>query len=218
MATTTSSVTGTLSSAGIGSGLDVNSLVSQLVAAERAPADTRLTNTDATLTTQLSAVSTLKGALSTLQSAANALKGSSSFDLRTATVSDDSYFTASATSSAVAGHYDVEVVQLATAGRISSAGFPAIGTAPGSSTVVGTGTLAINVGDQGIQGQHRQLAQHAGADPRCHQQRPRQQGRQRHADHHKDGAHLVLASNKTGAGNAVSINTADSVDADGKHR
>ncbi len=215
MATTTSSVTGTLSSAGIGSGLDVNSLVSQLVAAERAPADTRLTKADATLTAQLSGVSSLKGALSTLQSAANALKGASSFDLRTATVSDNSYFTASATSSAVAGHYDVEVVQLATAGRIASTGFPAVGTTTGPNTVVGTGTLAINVGNQefkvSIDSSHNTLAKIRDAINNA----PDNKGVSATLITDKDGTHLVLASNKTGAGNAVSINTTDSVDADG---
>jgi flagellar hook-associated protein 2 len=210
-----SSVTGTLSSAGIGSGLDVNSLVSQLVAAERGPEDTRLTNADAALTSQVTGVASLKGALSTLQSAANALKGSSSFDLRTATVSDTSYFTASATSSAVAGHYDVEVVQLATAGRISSTGFAASGTTTGPNTVVGTGTLAINVGDQefkvAITSSNNTLAKVRDAINNAADNK----GVSATLITDKDGTHLVLASNKTGAGNAVSINTADSVDSDG---
>ncbi len=64
-----------VTSTGIGSGLDINSLVTQLVAAERAPADKRLTNTDAKLTAQLTAVSAPKGALAGLQGAVNGLEG-----------------------------------------------------------------------------------------------------------------------------------------------
>ncbi len=45
------------------SGLDVNSLVSQLVAAERAPLDQRIRTRETAITTKLSAFSTLKGAL-----------------------------------------------------------------------------------------------------------------------------------------------------------
>ncbi len=216
MATTSgisSSVTGTLSSAGIGSGLDVNSLVSQLVAAERTPADTRLTNQDATLTAEVSAVASLKGALASLQGAAAGMTGTSSFDLRTATVGDSSFLSASATSDAVAGHYDVEVVQLATAGRISSTGFPTAGG--GADTTIGTGTLAINVGSAelkvAIDSQHSTLAQirdainNAADNP----------GVTATLITDQNGAHLVLTGNNTGLANAVSVNTTDSVDADG---
>jgi len=133
----------TISSAGIGSGLDINSLVSQLVAAERANPDKRNVSEDARLTTEFSALATLKGALSGFQSALAGLKTSSGFDPRTAKVGDESYFTASASSTAAAGHYDVEVKQLATAARIGSAVFTG-----GPDSLVGTGTLTIDVGDK----------------------------------------------------------------------
>ncbi len=42
----------TITSSGIGSGLDVNSLVTQLVAADRAPEDSRLAGIDTKLTPQ----------------------------------------------------------------------------------------------------------------------------------------------------------------------
>ncbi len=203
----------TITSTGVGSGLDVNSLVSQLVAAERAPADKRLTSTDARLTAQLTAVSSLKGALATLQSSANSLKGSVAFDLRKAIVGDESFFTASVTSAAVAGHYDVEVVQLATATRLSSAGFPSAGG--GASTVVGTGTLAINVGaaqfpveitsPNNTLSKIRDAINTATGNP----------GVRATLISDQDGTHLVLTGSKTGAANAVSVNTGASIDSDG---
>ena len=212
MATTSgisSTVTGTLSSAGIGSGLNVNALVSQLVATERTPTDTRLTNQDATLTAELTAIASLKGALGSLQGAVSGMIGTSSFDLRSATVGDNSFFTASATSDAVAGHYDVEVVQLATAGRISSTGFAT------ADTTIGTGTLAINVGSAElkvtIDSQHSTLAQIRDAINNATDN----PGVTATLITDQNGAHLVLTGNKTGAANAVSVNTTDSVDSDG---
>jgi len=202
-----------VTSTGIGSGLDINSLVSQLVAAERAPADKRLTNTDARLTAQLTAVSALKGALSGLQGAVNSLKGTSSFDLRKVGVGDEAFFSATATSSAVAGRYDVEVVQLASATRIASAGFPTAGG--GASTVVGTGTLAIDVGTEKfsvvIDSSKQTLAQIRDAINAA----PDNKGVRATLITDQDGAHLVLTGTKTGAASAVSINLTDSVDADG---
>src|SRR5690349_5332327 len=202
-----------VTSTGIGSGLDINSLVTQLVAAERAPADKRLTNTDAKLTAQLTAVSALKGALAGLQGAVNGLKGSTAFDLRRVAVGDEAFFTATATSTAVAGRYDVEVVQLATATRIASAGFPTVGG--GGNTTIGTGTLAIDVGTEkfsvAIDSSKQTLAQIRDAINAA----PDNKGVRATLITDQDGAHLVLAGTKTGAASAVSINLTDSVDADG---
>jgi flagellar hook-associated protein 2 len=201
----------TITSTGIGSGLDINSLVTQLVAAERAPADTRITRTDGRLTTQLTAISSLKGALSGLQTALSGLTGLGAYDLRKATAGSDSYFSASATSAAVAGHYDVEVVQLATTGRISSAGF----SVDGADTVIGTGTLAINVGSESftvaIDSGHETLAGIRDAINNATDNK----GVRATLITDQDGAHLVLTGSKTGQANGVSIDALNSVDDDG---
>src|SRR5690606_14355013 len=105
----------TISSPGVGSGLDINSLVSQLVAAERAPRANRLARDEARLGTEFTALAALKGSMSALQSSANALSGPGALALGKATVADDQYFAASATADSVAGSYDVQVAQLATA-------------------------------------------------------------------------------------------------------
>jgi flagellar hook-associated protein 2 len=199
----------TIMSTGIGSGLDINSLVTQLVAAERAPVDKRLTTTDARLTAQLTAVSSLKGALSTLQSALNGLKTSSSFELRKASVADDSFFSASVTSDAAAGHYDVEIVKLASAGRISSTGFA------GADTEIGTGTLAINVGSDTftveIDSEHNTLADIRDAINSAASNK----GVRATLITDQNGTHLVLTGTKTGQANGISLNVAQSVDSDG---
>ncbi|WP_240125286.1 flagellar filament capping protein FliD [Thermomonas alba] len=129
----------TITSAGIGSGLDVVGLVSQLVAAERAPADKRLTTAETSVKAQLSAFGQLKSALSGLESALSKLTGNGALPGRKATPQDGAGFTASASSSAVLGTYSISVEQLASAHKLRSA-FAA------SNTQIGYGTLTFQVG------------------------------------------------------------------------
>lgn len=131
----------TISSLGIGSGLDINSLVSELVAAERAPKDSRLTREDAKLTQEFSALAMLKGAMSGLQGAATAVRTPASLALSKTSVQDEQYFTASTSAAAVAASYQIEVQRLATAARLGSDAY--VG---GPDSVVGTGTLTIAAG------------------------------------------------------------------------
>ncbi|HMM66634.1 MAG TPA: flagellar filament capping protein FliD [Dokdonella sp.] len=108
-----------LSAAGLGSGLDITSLVSQLVAAERAPQQTTIDTQRSKITTQVSALGALKSTLSSLRDALATLKSGTAFNARTAVSSDTTTFTASATSASSAGRYAIEVVQLAQAGTLS---------------------------------------------------------------------------------------------------
>lgn len=124
-----------------GSQLDVQSLVSQLVAAERSTAEKQITRDTARVTTQISALGSLMGTMSTFRSALSSLKTVDVFSSRSATSSAVESFTASATSSAVPGSYDIEIEQLAKAQQLSSSPF-----AGGSASVVGTGTLTLAVG------------------------------------------------------------------------
>lgn len=131
-----------ISSAGIGSGLNVASLVSQLVAAERQAADTRLATVESKVNAQISALGTFRGAMSSLQSAVAALKNDGALGKLAATSSKPELFTASSASGAGAGRYDVEVVSLARAHKLASGAFASADTA------LGAGDVAITVGDQ----------------------------------------------------------------------
>jgi flagellar hook-associated protein 2 len=124
-----------------GSQIDVQSLVSQLVSAERAQAEAPIDRDTTRVTTQISALGTLMGAMSGYRSALSSLKTVDVFSTRSATASDPTVFTATSTAKATPGSYDVEVVQLAKAQQISSTPFAA-----GSTTVVGTGTLTLSMG------------------------------------------------------------------------
>lgn len=129
----------TITSAGIGSGLNVTELVSQLVAAERAPADNRLNAIESTTKAQISAFGSIKAALSGVESALKKLDGTGSLPGRKATADADAGFTATASATAALGRYSIVVEQLATAQKLQSA-------AAASTTQIGNGTLTFRVG------------------------------------------------------------------------
>ena len=118
----------------VGSGLDITSLVSQLVAAERKPAETRINTAGTAATAKLSALSTIKSSLSTLQTSIKALTSSAATATYKATVADGAAFSAIATTSATAGRYDVEVLSIATPQKLVSDAI-ATGSAPGHGTL-----------------------------------------------------------------------------------
>jgi len=139
--TTLSSTTGTISSAGIGSGLDVNSIVTQLMTVERQPL-TRLQATQATMKTELSAFGQLQSLVSALQDAAKPLFSADSYLLSNATSSDPTSVSAGTTTKAVPGIYSVAVSSLSATQSIVSAS----GAFADASAVVGTGSLTIRLG------------------------------------------------------------------------
>src|SRR6186713_1603424 len=114
-----------LSSAGLGSGLDINSLVSQLVAAEKETPQKQITRAQTSTVTTISALGNLKGSLGTFNTALTQLKSLDAFTGRTASSSKAEVFTASASTTAAAGIYDIEVVQVATAAQLRSNQFAA---------------------------------------------------------------------------------------------
>jgi len=128
-----------ISSPGIGSNLDVNGIISQLMALERRPAAT-LDTKEAGYQAKLSAYGSLKGALASFQSAVQALAAPAKFTAQKASVADASIFSASAGGSAAAGSYSVEVSLLAQAQKLKSSVFAA------TSSSVGSGALTIDFG------------------------------------------------------------------------
>jgi len=130
---------------GVGSGLDIANIVSQLVAAEANPVNARLNTKETTLGSELSAFGTLKSALTTFNDTATKLGKSDSFNVFTSTSSNPATFTTSVDATAGAGNYNIEVMQLAQAAKVRSAGFT------DSATVIGTGTLDVSLGANSFQ-------------------------------------------------------------------
>ena len=90
-----------LSAAGIGSGLDVDNIVSQLMSFERRPL-VKIQQQLSGIDTKVSAYGQLKSALSTFQSAMQELSTPSALKVFTPTSGNDDIFTASATNTAAA--------------------------------------------------------------------------------------------------------------------
>jgi len=129
-----------ISSAGIGSGIDINSLVQQLVESEGSNKSNRLNLKEAEYQADISAFGSLKGALSIFQKAVQGLQDAGDFQNRSATSSNTEVFTASADETADFSQYGIEVVQLAQANKlITQAGFA-------DTDVVGSGTLTLTQG------------------------------------------------------------------------
>jgi flagellar hook-associated protein 2 len=107
-----------ISSPGIGSGIDIKSLVPDLVDASRAPTLNRLARKEATLQAELSAVGLLKSALSEFQTKLDGLKDATTFSNRTAASSDKAIAAFSADNNAAAGSYSLEITSLASAQKL----------------------------------------------------------------------------------------------------
>ncbi len=128
-----------ISSPGIGSGLDVGSLVSKLMALEQKPLTT-LQSRATQVQNEISAFGKISSQLDTLRSVASDLAKPASWGARAATLSDPRLATVTATSAAAAGQYSLEVTNLASAHRLASSPYLA------ATDAVGTGTLTIDVG------------------------------------------------------------------------
>lgn len=129
----------TITSAGIGSGLDIESLISKLVASERTPI-TQLQTRTTGLQTKLSAFGKLQGSLATLRDAAAKLTRPDMWTANLPSSTDATSVTVSAGTASIPGNFSVSVQKLATSQTISSKVLP---TAP---TAVGSGFLTVQLG------------------------------------------------------------------------
>lgn len=110
-----------LSSPGIGSNLDINGIVTQLMSVESQPL-AAMDKKQASYQAKISAFGSLSSALSGFQTALAALSAPAKFQSVSATSGDASVAGAIATSKAVAGTYDISVTRLAQAQTIATRG------------------------------------------------------------------------------------------------
>lgn len=129
-----------ISSAGIGSGLDVSSIVTQLMSIEKQPL-TQLQTKATSLQTKLSGYGSVKAALSGLQDAAAKLLDTSSWKAKTFSSNNASAVTGSATTGALATSFGLKINDLAQVQSARSAGI-ATGSQIGSA-----GRLDIQLGE-----------------------------------------------------------------------
>lgn len=132
------------SSLGIGSGMDINGIVSQLIEAEGQPAFNSIDRKEEQANSKVSALGRLKSALSDFRTATGKLNEGGAFSQHKTNLTEedtDAAMIATAGLGAAAGVYTMEVQQLAEAHKLTSKGYS------GYDAVVGTGTLDFTVGE-----------------------------------------------------------------------
>ena len=141
MATSVTGV-GSISSAGIGSGLDVASILKQLMAVEKRPL-TMLQDQATSLNTRLSNVGKMQGYFSALRDKANALTGTALWGSTVATSADTAAVKVSTSTGATTGSYAVNVNRLAVSQTVTGS------ASPSSASTLSEGTLTIELGSYG---------------------------------------------------------------------
>jgi len=129
-----------VSSLGVGSGLDLSSLLTQLVEAERAPTTQRLDLEEAETQASISAFGSLKSSLSDFQTILKDLSDLTEYQDRTTTTSNSDIFTATADSTVSVGTTDINVLNLASAHKLTTGSFAT------PDAVIGTGSMTIEAG------------------------------------------------------------------------
>jgi flagellar hook-associated protein 2 len=195
----------TISVAGIGSGLDIESIITSLMQVEQIPLQNLQVKT-ADLLTQVSAYGTLRSTLASFQDSVSDLADTDSFNFFTATSGDEDAYTVSADNSASAGSYTVSVDNLATAHKLGSTASIA-----NSSTVIGNSgeQMTITIGSESftvdfggetlasIQDMINEASDNLGVTAGIVQESD-------------SSVHLVLTSDSTGTANEISVAFTDS--------
>ena len=128
-----------ITSLGVGSGLDAESIISKLVSVESQPLQL-LQKQESALKTQLSAFGKIQSLTSDLHDAASGLASTSLWMQTVATSGDTSAVTATSASGAATGSYDVNVSALATVQTATSTAFAS------SNAQLSSGRLTIELG------------------------------------------------------------------------
>lgn len=195
---------------GIGSGLDISGIVSQLVAADRAPQNARLNTLESATKFKLSGLGTVSSAFDALKTALDNLQkvdalgartvGSTTLSVASGTMptgATDAVLTPTAGRNTPVGTYEVEVLSLATAHKLLGAGTDV-------GTKFGAGTLRVAIGETSVDIAVKADATLADIRSAINDAAGKH-GVQAALLTSDAGHHLSLGSAKTGAANAIII-------------
>jgi len=195
-----------LSTPGIGSGLDISTIIDQLMTLERRPL-VRLGTDQVALEAQLSGIGKLKSTVSVFRSAMGSLAEVDKFKQFKATSSAESVLTAGADATAAKGVYQVEVLRTAENHRLAASNVfddtdtTLIGAEGDAMTItVGTSSFEIEFGDKTL-GEIRDAINTASNNP----------GVTASILQDDSGFRLTLSADATGSSNLVAVAYADGV-------
>ena len=136
-----------ISSLGVGSGLDLESLVGQLLEAERKPKTDALDSREENVEAEISGIGKLKSKLEDFQKTLDNLRSDANLKGREPSINNPSEgiepFKAEASNSALEGDYNIAVTQLASGSRIQTADAADGGFNSASDTILSTGTASL---------------------------------------------------------------------------
>jgi flagellar hook-associated protein 2 len=210
-----------ISSLGVGSGLDAETIVQKLVAVQRQPIDA-LQSAKSDLNSQVSSFGQVQSYLSSLQGSARALTDLSTWRASTVSSGDSTAVQATVESGTPAGAYSITVSQLAKAQSVASSTYY-----PASSAMVGEGTMTITLGQWSTD--HSSFTQKSGSTPVSVTIGPEDNTLQKIAEkingasagvlasvvHDTNGYRLSIRSKETGLENGFKITTTNAQDGDG---
>jgi flagellar hook-associated protein 2 len=126
---------------GFNSGLNIGGIVDAMVNAEKAPKSAQLSKLQTKTTAQISGLGSLKSGIANLQTVMKDLNSAKLFQGRTATSSDSTLVSATASTTAAQGSYKLSVTSLATASTVASAAISK------EETFAAGGSLTISLGE-----------------------------------------------------------------------
>ncbi|MGR5452689.1 flagellar filament capping protein FliD [Vibrio alfacsensis] len=129
-----------LSPLGMSGGMDINSMVSKIVDAERVPKQQSINNERTSIDASISAYGRLRESLDTMKSLMMNFRQEKAFAARTVETTNDNIVSATATTDAIAGKYAIDVLQLAQSHKVASEVLP-------EDAKFGPGKLQISLGD-----------------------------------------------------------------------
>lgn len=183
---------------GISSGMDINSMVSKIVDSERVPKQQRIDNERARIETSISAYGRLRESLDSMKNLMTNFRQEKAFAVRTVESTDEGLVSATATTEAIAGKYAIDVLQLAQSHKVAS-------DVLSDDMKFGPGKLQVSLGDDSFDvqvGDRSKLIDVVrsinGAD--------RNPGVRASIINDTEGPRLIVASNKSGADQQISIN------------
>lgn len=183
---------------GISSGMDINSMVSKIVDSERVPKQQRIDNERARIDTSISAYGRLRESLDSMKNLMTNFRQEKAFAVRTVESTDEGLVSATATTEAIAGKYAIDVLQLAQSHKVAS-------DVLSDDMKFGPGKLQVSLGDDSFDvqvGDRSKLIDVVrsinGAD--------RNPGVRASIINDTEGPRLIVASNKSGADQQISIN------------
>ncbi len=196
-----------ISAPGVGSGLDVNSIINQLMAIESRPL-LQIDSREGEYNAELSALGQVKGALSSFQDAMSGLADTAKFNVYSALSSDEDVLTASATNSAAPGSFAIQVTQLAQHHKMASNPFADEDTVV--TAIAGAkATIEVDSDSFDVVIQDKTLAEIRDAI----NQAADNTGVTATIINEDLGTRLIVTANQTGTANAVSMSFTDGNDA-----